>query len=161
MTRSRSLFAAFALALLAGSATASPSTDHGSLLPVPANHIVGAWQVAVTLAPCAGGPSRTFLALNTFQAGGTMSDTNAAPPSTRGPGQGIWRYRGQGHYATRFQFFRYLPDGSFDGVTDVSTETTVTGGSLESEVRGRLLNPDGSVRMELCGNAVGERVDFD
>ena len=147
------------LVLLTSTATAAEPAGTG-LLAVPANRIVGLWQMRVSVAPCAGGPSRNFIAYNTFHGGGTMSDTNAAPPTTRGPGQGVWRYMGQGLYKARFQFFRYLPDGSYDGVSDIHLGMSLAANAsqLTQDVRGHNLNPDGSLRLELCGTAVGERV---
>lgn len=153
----------FSLALMTGAATAAEPVGTTGLLAVPANRIVGLWQMRVSVAPCTGGPSRNFIAYNTFHGGGTMSDTNAAPPSTRGPGQGVWRYMGQGLYKARFQFFRYLPDGSYDGVSDIHLGVSLAANDsqLTQDVRGHNLNPDGSLRVELCGTAVGERVGVD
>lgn len=159
----RTIFA-LTLALLAGNATAeSLSTAHSGLLPVPANRIVGLWQAQATIGPCLGGPTRTFIALNTFHAGGTMSDINAAPPTTRVSGQGIWRYQGRGQYKTRFQFFSYLPDGTYDGVRDITTTAMLNAhaNQYSATVYARNLNPDGTLRVELCGNAIGKRVTLD
>ncbi len=150
----------FSLILMSGTATAAEPAGTTGLLAVPANRIVGLWQMRVSVAPCTGGPSRNFIAYNTFHGGGTMSDTNAAPPTTRGPAQGVWRYMGQGLYKARFQFFRYLPDGSYDGVSDIRLDMSLAASAsqLTQDVRGYNLNPDGSLRVELCGTAVGERV---
>ena len=151
------------LALFAGNSLAAESLPKPGLPLVPVSRIVGLWQVSVTLAPCAGGPSRSFIAYSTYHAGGTMSDTNAAPPTTRGPGQGVWQYQGQGQYRSRFQFFRYQPDGTFSGVTDVQTEITLSADGLESssDVHARNLDPDGSVQAELCGIGVAQRVSIE
>ena len=67
---------------------------------------------------------------------------------------------GQGLYKARFQFFRYLPDGSYDGVSDIRLDMSLAASAsqLTQDVRGYNLNPDGSLRVELCGTAVGERV---
>lgn len=143
---------ASALALLAGHATAQSSS--------PANRIVGLWQANVTIAPCAGGPARTFTGYNTYHLGGTLSDTNSTPPATRGPGQGLWEYQGHDQYTSRFQFNRYLPDGSFDGISDIRTWVVLNAGGDQASqtIYARNLNPDGSLRVELCGNASGERI---
>src|SRR5688500_5337965 len=113
------------LALMTGTATSAEPAGTTGLLAIPANRIVGLWQMRVSVAPCGGGPSRNFIAYNSFHGGGTMSDTNAAPPTTRGPGLGVWRYMGMGLYKARFQFFRYLPDGSYDGVSDIRVEMSL------------------------------------
>lgn len=149
------------LALLAGNVAAqngSPGTT--GALPTPANRIVGLWHVQVTVGPCAGGPTETFLALANYHAGGTLSDTNKNPPTTRGPGFGIWEHQGNGLYKTRFQFMRYLPDGSFAGLNDIQPTVILNdaGTSYSSAVFGRVLNVAGHVLVEVCGTANGERV---
>lgn len=153
---------ALSLVLLSATSTAQQPATTG-LPPIPANRIVGLWQVSVTVSPCAGGPARSFIAYSTYHAGGTLSDTNATPPNTRGPGHGVWQYQGGSQYTSRFQFFRYLPDGSYDGVSDIRTETTLGADGMEysTEVRARLLNPDGSLRADLCGIGVAQRVSVD
>lgn len=129
-----------------------------------ANRLVGAWRVNVALRPC-GAPATTitFTAFNTFHAGGTLSDANARPGSERSPGHGVWRHVGRGLYDTRFQFFRFLPNGALDGVQDISQELVLDARarSYETTVRARVLNVDGSVRAELCGTAVGNRITLD
>lgn len=132
-----------------------------ALLAREANRIVGLWQSSIDIGPCAGGPRNALRGMNQFHAGGTLTETGTPPPSTRGPGYGVWRWnRGAERYDARMQFLRYLPDGSFDGVTDVhrqlrlNTEATV----FQDEIVARLLNPDGSLRAELCGTATGIRV---
>lgn len=159
---------ALALAVTAGDAAATqhPSAWETGALPVPANRIVGLWRVDVTIAPCAGGPVTQFAAFNNFHAGGTLSDTNTLPTAARGPGMGIWRYQGRDHdgtarYKVRFQFFRYV-NGVLDGVQDIGGTVRLhrNGNSYVHEVRARALNNDGSVRVELCGTALAERVTF-
>lgn len=155
---------ALALTVLAGNVTAQQlSPGRTGVFPVPANRIVGLWQVNVTIGACLGGPTQSFMALNNFHAGGTLSDFNVRDPSTRSPGMGIWEYQGKGQYKTRFQFYRFLPDGSFDGLQDIRTNTTLNaaGTGYSTTVSARVLNPDGSLRVELCGSANGERVAID
>lgn len=132
-----------------------------ALLAREANRIVGLWQSTIEIGPCAGGPRSQLRGLNQFHAGGTLTETGSPPPSTRGPGLGAWRWnRGTERYDARMQMLRYLPDGSFDGFTDIhrqlrlNTDATV----FNDEIVARLLNLDGSVRVELCGTAVGQRV---
>lgn len=164
--KARHILLALALTVATGNAAAQqPSPWHTGALPVPANRIVGLWHVDVTTGPCAGGPRINFFALGNFHAGGTISDANAFPPSTRGPGMGIWRYLGPGphgigRYEVRFQFARFLPDGSFDGLQDIggTIELARNARSYVHDVSARVLNRDGSVRAELCGTALAERV---
>jgi hypothetical protein len=159
--------AATAAPVLHASGSKAPGPHHApqsqGLLPVPANRIVGTWQMRATVGPCQGGPTQTFSALNTFHAGGTLSDINVLPPSARVSGQGIWELQRNGQYRTRFQFFRFLPDGSFDGVQDIRTTIVLDHRAtrLSMTIQARVLNTDGSVRAQLCGSGSGERLGFD
>jgi hypothetical protein len=156
-----SLLAASLLATAFGaSAQQLPNPAQTGALPVSANRIVGMWHASATIGPCLGGPAQTFLALATYDAGGTMSDANIMPPSSRGPGQGIWSFAGRGRYQSRFQFFRYRPDGSYDGLQDIHGDLVLdaAGTHYSQTIHAYALNTDGSVRVELCGVAHAERV---
>lgn len=148
---------------LNGPALADPAAmQDAGLLPVPANRIVGTWRSAVVLQPCAGGPAfPTSFTLLTYNAGGTLTDTNTAPPTSRSPGHGLWRYEGNSQYRARFQVFAFLPTGQYDGYTDVRTHVILSGDSNTSSVIARRYNADGSLRAELCGNGTGERLTLD
>ena len=154
---------AVSLALLAGHAAAQqPNPVHNGALPVPANRIVGLWATTVTVGPCQGGPTMTFNGASVFHAGGTLGETNTSAPTSRGPSQGIWKYQGRNQYKTKFQFFAYLPDGSYDGIREISTTTILNNRAThyDATVRARFYNPNGSLRVDLCGTVTGERVDF-
>ena len=160
------LAASLAASIGAARADEKPDADldgKGILTSVIANRIVGLWSVEVSIGPCGTPANRNFIALNTFHAGGTLSDSNTLPGSLRSPGHGAWRYIGGGMYEGRMQFYRFLPDGSYDGLQDVfnTLELHRGGNRYESAVRARVLNTDGSVRVELCGVAVGTRVRID
>ena len=144
----------------AGASAQSLEPAHGGVFPAPANRIVGLWHVAVTIAPCTGGPVQSFLALADYHAGGTLDDANTMPATARGPGQGIWSFAGRGQYRSRFQFFRYLPNGSYDGLQDIAGTLVLDarGTHYSQTIRAQVLNVDHSVRVELCGSANGERV---
>lgn len=165
--KSRHLLLALALSLVAGQAAAQPPSPwQTGALPVPANRIVGLWQVNVTTAPCAGGPTVVFSAFANFHAGGTVTDFNTFAPASRSTGMGIWRYitplrDGSARYKLRFQFFRHV-NGVLDGVQDIGGTLRLApdGNSYVHDVRARALNNDGSVRVELCGTGLAERVTF-
>ena len=158
-------------ALCAGPTIAASSDDIAApqaLLPakalLPANRIVGMWTVAVTIGRCQGGPQYTFTAFNTFHLGGTMSDTNDHAATVRSPGQGVWQYSGYGQYRSRMQFFRFLPTtGAFDGIQDVRNTIQINTQATQytTTVYARMLNADGSLRTEICGSAIGNRIDID
>ena len=152
---------AFALAAACGLPLASAAS--GRLQPLGENRIVGTWHVSVTLASCAGGPAHSFIALNTFHAGGTLTSTDNTPQPGNGPAQGIWEYRGANRYSAHFQFYRFLHDGTWDGLQDIYQETTVDwrGNAFTSSIHAIALNKDGSVRGEVCGTSQGVRVPID
>ena len=159
---------ALLLAMTAGTAAVADAyPPYGSEIR-PANRIVGMWQAHVSIGPCNGGPVRQFLGLNVYNAGGTLNDANTFPPTSRGPGMGVWTYVGHapsgGHlFRSRFQFARFKADGSFDGLQDVKQDITVqpAGNALTSTIAADVLNPDGSLRAQLCGTAIADRVTLD
>ena len=131
-----------------------------AVLAGEANRIVGLWQSTIDLGPCAGGPRMNVRGLNQFHAGGTLTETGSPPPTSRGPGYGVWRYdRASRRYDARMQFARFTPEGQFDGFTDIHRELTLSqdGNVYNDQIVARLLNPDDSVRVALCGTAVGRR----
>lgn len=149
------------LATTTGAAIAQSPGQTGAL-PTPANLVVGVWKVDVAVGPCSlPNPVAFFSAYSTFHAGGTLSDTNWAPPATRGPGQGVWEYLGNGQYASRFQFFRYDQPGPASGIQDVRVQVTLDAGGdgYTGVVNGQQLALDGTpVGPPLCGEAVGSRI---
>lgn len=134
-----------------------------STLFYPANRIVGVWQIHVSLHPCANpsAPPTEFFALNTYYVGGTLSDTNSFPPGLRKPGMGVWSYDWrQRKWRSRMTFMRFV-NGVFDGVNVANNELTMLDNNHNTaDVHAYVLNLDGSVRVELCGTADGERFDL-
>jgi hypothetical protein len=156
---------ALALAAACGQALASPpaAPSHGRVPPLGENRIVGLWQAALTLAPCAGGPATSINALNTFHAGGTLSSSDDAAQPANGPAQGIWQYRGHDRYALHVQFFTFLPDGTNSGLADVYQDLTMDprGTAYTSVVEAHVLDTHDNPVVELCGTAQGVRVPID
>lgn len=90
-----------------------------------ARGIEGVWNVNVTIVDCStGGPLATFRAMDMFHQGGTMTDTNAAPTATRGPGFGTWNSLGDGHFSSTLRFFMYT-NGAFSGVRRIEQDITL------------------------------------
>lgn len=160
----RTLFALVLAALVGNAAAQQPSPYRTGALPVPANRIVGLWAVDATIRPCSGGPALfTFTALFNYQAGGTLTESAAFDPTTRGPGMGIWEYQDHGRYKVRFFSQRYLPDGSFDGLSEAKVNLILdpTATAFTHTAIARVYNADGSLRVELCASASGKRVPID
>lgn len=160
MNLAQVLLATLLAATSANAAAQSPAKI--GLLPLsPSNSIVGHWQAEVTLGPCTGGPAQSFVGFNTYHAGGTLSDTGSnAPPSLRGPGHGIWQLQRNGQYKSRFQIQRFQPTGEYDGYADIRTTIVLhdRGRQYAQTIQARNFRPDGSLVVELCGNAAGRRI---
>lgn len=155
---------ALALAIACGQTIAAPTRVSPTYLPpLGADRIVGTWHLAISFAPCAGGPGVSIQSLNTFHSGGTLTSTDNTPPPANGPAQGIWQYLGHGKYRSHMQFYRFGPDNSFDGLADIYQDITLDwrGTAYTSTILSRVLNTDGSVRVELCGSATASRLPMD
>ena len=160
------LTAAIALCV-AGAVSAEPKFDAAigaAISNAKANRIVGLWSARVDVGPCAGGPRRELVSQNLFNAGGTLTDIGSVPPTERSVAFGVWAFDPtEETYSIRMQFYRFLPTGAFDGVNDIRRETILSadGNSSTEAVNVRVLNLDGSLRVELCGTSVGTRVPLD
>ena len=127
-----------------------------------ARAIEGTWNVVVTLRDCAtGAPLGTFKAMDLFIQGGSLVDTNAAPPTTRGPGFGSWESTGEQQFSATLRFFFYNPDGTFAGVRRVAQEISMAGdnNSWESVVTNIIFNPAGNPVATGCGTASATRAE--
>jgi hypothetical protein len=155
---------ALALAAACGQSLAAPPVTswQGSLPPLGENRIVGLWRVEATIAPCQGGPSKSFSALIAVHAGGTFTSTDNNPVPSNGPAQGVWKYLGHDHYAMRMQFFSFAPTGVNVGSADIHQDTTLEwrGNAYTSAVDAFVLDTSGNVLAELCGTTQGTRVSL-
>lgn len=160
------LTAAIALCF-AATAAAEPKFDAAigaAIAGAKANRIVGLWSANVEVGLCAGGPRRVLRSQNNFHAGGTLTDVGSVPPTERSVGLGVWAFDPREEtYSVRMQFYRFLPTGEFDGVNDIRRESVLAadGNSATEAVNVRVLNLDGSLRVELCGTANATRVLLD
>jgi len=118
--------------LFNGRAVANPGRPDGWPPAYPS--IIGTWQVEVTVradaADCSTSPPVTFglnpfPSLNTFHAGGTMSETGSrSPPATRSPGHGVWQPSGKDTYDSRYTFQGF--DASGIQVTNMDIRSAIT-----------------------------------
>jgi hypothetical protein len=87
----------------------------------------GVWEAVSTRRDCTTNVvTRTFRGAQTIHRGGTLSDTNAAPTATRGPGMGIWSRNADGSYVVKFRFYTYAADGSWSGTAVVTSTRTLS-----------------------------------
>jgi hypothetical protein len=158
------LLFALPLAIACGAAfAASPARSPAALGAGSA--VVGLWHLDVVIGPCDDpGNTHEFLALQTFNLGGTLTGTDIHPSSGQGSTQGVWSYdRRTRLFAARQQFPRFVND-VYDGLQDIhiaNIALSSQGETLDGDVDAFMLNADGSVRVELCGTVSGERIHLD
>jgi hypothetical protein len=124
--------------------------------------IEGTWMATVTIRNCeTGAPVASFKAMDLFIQGGSVVDTNAAPPSTRGPGMGSWEFLGDHEFTSTLRFFLYNPDGTFAGVRRIAQNITIgaDNNTWESTVGITVFNPAGVQVATACGTAVSARAE--
>jgi len=122
--------------------------------------IEGVWDARATIINCqTGNPVVTFRAMTTFLHGGSMLDTNANPPATRGPGFGRWQYLGGRQISSNIRFFLYNPDGSFAGVRRVTQVIDLNGDDLTSTVSIEVFDPNDNLVTTACATSIAKRVE--
>ena len=151
----------FGLAVMASTSPAlagDPATT--GALATPANNIVGLWRTQAAVGPCGSGvfPIQIRNTLQ-FQAGGTMIES-VPPGAPRVEGLGTWSYvPGTKQYRMHLLFDWWLPDGTYDGYSTVDRELLMSndGSQIAGPVRSVRHAADGSVMIEVCGDAVSTR----
>lgn len=154
-----------AVALASVAIQADVATQQDSHRPA---RIEGVWTKEVTLRNCTTGevapvPNPVFPAINTFHAGGTMSEHGARfSPATRTNGQGIWKRIGHRTFATRTLWHNFDASGLFSGTFDVWTTQTVSADGVTSTTRATFVitDPNGVVLVRGCATEVGRRVEL-
>lgn len=124
-----------------------------------ADPMEGVWESAVTARNCTTGEAvGTFRGAQVFHRGGTLTDTNSNPATSRGPGFGTWSRTGSGYTAT-FRFYRYNADGSLAGTVRVTRVMTLSGGgnTVNSTNTHQVLGLDGAVQQTGCATDVSTR----
>ena len=127
-----------------------------------ADPVEGVWDAVITARDCStNAVILTARGQQVFHRGGTLTDTNAAPPATRGPGFGVWRRdAGGAGYSARFRFLRYNPDGSFAGTMRVTRVLALSadGNTQTSTNTAQVLDVAGVVLQSSCATDVSTRV---
>ncbi|CAM5474681.1 hypothetical protein RLIN73S_03455 [Rhodanobacter lindaniclasticus] len=156
---------AASLAVVCGAGFANPVASPQGVPGFGNATVVGLWHLNASLGPC-NNPSvrHTFLALQTFHLGGTVTGGDTHPVSGQGVTQGVWSYDWRTRrYKVHMQFPRFVND-VYDGLQDiyiVNIDLSLHGDNLTGDVLAHMRNPDDSVRMELCGSLTGERIHVD
>lgn len=160
-----STFKSCALALVPSIATllvvqaCGGSGDAAAQANNDADPIEGVWESVITARDCTSSAVLgTFRGAQVFNRGGTLSDTNAGPPTLRGPGFGIWSRTDSG-YTAIFRFYRYNPDGSLAGSQRVTRVMSLSAdaNTVNSTNSTQVLALDGSVQQSTCATDVSTR----
>lgn len=158
----------FTLAMALGAATAGAHDARVDRL-VHRHSIQGVWEVTVTLrlpapdcttAALVGVGPNPFKSLNTFHMGGTMSEWGTrSPPSTRGPGQGVWKRTGDDTFAFRLMFHSFDSNGFFANTMDMRSDVELAGDGQSFTGVSRFVFTDlsGNARNS-CATLAGSRV---
>lgn len=127
---------------------------------VAADPLEGVWEAVVTARDCTSGATLgTFRGAQVVHRGGTLTDANASPPSTRGPGFGVWSRTGDRTNAVKFRFYRYNADGTLAGTTVVTSKRTLGAddNSYTGDTRSEVRDIAGAVLSQTCVADVGTR----
>lgn len=125
-----------------------------------ADPIEGVWEAAVTQRDCTTNATiATFRSVQALHRGGTLSDTNGSPTTSRGPGFGVWSRNNDGTYTVKFRFFRYAADGSLAGVNVVTATYALSadGNKYDAAPKTEVRDLTGNVLQTVCVVAAGTR----
>ena len=132
-------------------------------------YLVGSWQATVTVREngddCAATEPVTFgvnpfPSLQTFHAGGTVSETGSrSPPSRRSPGHGVWKRTGVNEFASRYSFQGFDEFGALSTNMDIRTDLKLSpdGNSFTGVARLRFTILAAENTMPFCATLVGTR----
>ena len=135
-------------------------SDYAVAQEAPADPMEGVWESVITARDCTtGAATGTFIGAQVYHRGGTMSDTNASPPTTRGPGFGTWVKTGA-TYTVKFRFYAYDSTGALSGVTRVTRNVTLGAGgtTATSSNTNQFYDPTGALVRSTCASDVSTRV---
>ncbi|MFZ2236815.1 MAG: hypothetical protein WAV67_10605 [Dokdonella sp.] len=126
----------------------------------PPRRIEGVWVEQIKITNCSTGATMAeFQATDMFIAGGALTDTSTQPPASRGPGFGTWWYAHGRNFGAAMRLNRYAPDGSFQGVNQVTRALSINADAdeLNGTISVRILNATGDLMMMACGTEQGTR----
>lgn len=150
MNKKRVLLTGLVLVALLALATTAAQVGTGSAL-------VGSWYVEV---PESASGLPPFQALQTFHAGGTLTETSSLlAKGEEGPAHGVWNGRGR-DYTSTFQLFVFDPDGNAVGKVQVRNSIHLDSADHFTAVYAvDFLAPDGSIESNIdTGTYEGTRI---
>ena len=124
-----------------------------------ANTIVGTWNATVTFVDCTtGAVIRTCPTMNTFNMGGTMSETSRSL-ATRSPGHGTWERMRGNVYRSVFKFFRSNADGTDNGYQIVHRWHELNDGTIDTTATFQNYNAAGIPTTNGCAVESATRLE--
>jgi hypothetical protein len=126
------------------------------------NSLIGTWNLTVTMRVCESGTViGTFLAMNTYNQGGTTNQT-AVPnsPFRDLPGHGAWSHSTGRNFSGAFQFFSLDPNnGSYVGKVVVRSDISlgIGGNEYSSTDTAEVFDPAGNVIFRACSTSSATR----
>jgi hypothetical protein len=125
--------------------------------------LIGSWDVTVTARDCESGtPLFSFLAVQTYNQGGTMEASNlGAPGIVSLDGHGVWNHIKGRQYSVAFRVLKYNLDGTFAGKDvirdvislDLGSDTYTSTGGVE------ILDPNGNLILRGCATTTATRFE--
>ena len=136
----------------------------------PANAIVGLWGTEALVGPCGQTPTSQVRNTLLFHAGGTVVENPLIPPAgvpnvglpgnyQRGQALGTWTFDpALKTYQIYLRFDNYV-DNAYQGYSTVDRQITLLGrDQAYGPVKVARFNPEGTVIVELCGEAYSTRL---
>lgn len=120
----------------------------------------GVWESVITGRDCTSAAAvGTFIGAQVYHRGGTLSDTNASPTATRGPGFGTWVRTGS-TYTTKFRFYTYDANGAVSGTMRTTGIVTLAADARSSTttVTNQAFDLSNNVLRNGCATVVSTRV---
>lgn len=125
--------------------------------------LTGSWDVTVTARDCeTGAPIFSFLAVQTYNQGGTMEASNLGGPGIiHLDGHGVWEHIKGRQYSVAFRVLKYNLDGTFAGKDvirdviklDLGSNSYTSTGTVE------ILAPNGDLILRGCATTTATRFD--
>lgn len=125
--------------------------------------LVGSWDVKVTIRDCQTGAALFgFPAMNTYNQGGTMQESDlGAPVLTRLNGHGVWKRQNGRQYSAAFRWLNFNPDRTFAGTNVVrfSISLSQSGNEYTSTDTTELIDAYGNVFPVACSTTTATRFE--
>jgi len=131
----------------------------------------GTWRIEVTPFDCVTGTERPSVAtMISFERGGTLTESASMgvfQPGQRGPGHGVWQFRGNYTYEAVFEAFINFTTaasppapGFTQGMQRVTQTIRVDGDQFAADASAEFFDVGGNLVNTLCSRANGSRMSL-